>query len=265
MQESNYPIAAERIRQAQQIIIDCFTFSKQFLIIPEYLCVQFKGYHPGLFAHRNVPCFTTEDGSSIVFNSDWLVRSLPNYEIDVRFFVFHELRHVHQKYQVKLRNSGDEFVENNNTLDVWEYEFANYITNHGDNKSLEGNLAQAIERDANAYAFALINMYFIENTGWKGSFSLPQNAFKDAQILSKHYYQIKPELKRYIDRYKRKKLAVILQANSPKLIRPARADLEKSINSAAMGMEYMIDFCVLSESTPMFHLTSTVGSPWNSL
>lgn len=93
---------------------------------------------------------------------NWIVRTLPKYELDFRFFTFHELRHVHQKKQIFLRRNGEEVVEDISTIDLWEYETKNYITNCGDVETQEANLNQEIERDANAYAYALINMFFIE-------------------------------------------------------------------------------------------------------
>ena len=186
-------------KDAYDIIKDCYAFSRNFISSPDQLNIKMEDYASGLFDHTDVPCFTTGDGMSIVFNYDWLERSLPEHSDDVRFFTFHELRHVHQKNLVRLYRLGKEVEEVTDNIEKWGYEFDNYVTNKGDQCTQTNNLNQEIELDANAYALALINLYYL-GKDFTLECSLPQEAFEAAEARLPHYLQSKPELKRYMDK-----------------------------------------------------------------
>ena len=179
---------------------ECLAFTDQFLTRPDDLSVDVDDYASGRFEHENVPCFTSANGKMVMFNSDWLKRSLPDHADDVRFFIFHELRHVHQKYQIAKQQSGEATEECAETISVWDEEFRNYQTNYGDADSQNRNFAQEIEQDANAYALALINMKYLGIDDGNFEFSLPEEAFELADTRSQEYYRTKPELKRYYDK-----------------------------------------------------------------
>ena len=191
-------------KEAYDLISDCLKFSSIFLRLPEKLEIGFVPFSSGLFEHKNVPCFTTGDGRRIIFNTDWLKRSLPDHVEDVRFFAFHELRHVHQKNQIVLQKSGLQVDESSETINRWNDDFAHYTTNQGDAVTQEQNLQQEVEKDANAYALALINMYHI-GEDWEAEFSLPEEAFAAADDRSREYYSSRPELKRFIAKVRREK------------------------------------------------------------
>ena len=182
------------------LVQECLSFTEQFLTRPQNLHFEAEDYSSGIFAHKDVPAFTSADGRTIVFNHDWLIRSLPNYADDVRFFIYHELRHVHQKYQISKMHSNEIIDEKEATLLRWDDDFRNYQTNYGDEDSQKRNLEQEIEIDANAYAIALLNMRYFGDQSWSFMHSLPQDAYDVANERSKIYYKTRPELKRYIDK-----------------------------------------------------------------
>lgn len=198
---------SELEKEASEIILDCVNFASEFLSKPESIEVGFSDFASGLFEHVNVPCFTTGDGKRIVFNLDWLKRSLPEHVDDVRFFVFHELRHVHQKFQILLHMNGLKTNESEDVIAKWQYGFAHYITNMGDNSTQEKNLLQVVEQDANAYALALLNLYHLGEK-WEFEYSLPEEAFVVADARCQEYYKSKPELRRYIDKKRRMKTGI---------------------------------------------------------
>lgn len=194
--------------QAKAIIQECINFSRYFMYITDDLCICIEDYSDNLFLHKNVPCFTTATGDSIVFNRNWLRRELEELseEIDlvddVRFFVFHELRHVYQKYQIKRLENKESIRESFETVSQWRKDFENYKTNFGDNESQEDNLRQEVEIDANAYAIALLNMFHLrDKSNWRYNYSLPEKAYRMADKRSKEYYSTQPALRHFIDCY----------------------------------------------------------------
>ena len=182
---------------------ECFVFAIQFITIPKDLQFEIDDYASRRFAHVNAPCFTSADGKMIVANRDWLKKSFPKYTDDIRFFVFHELRHVHQKHQVAKWLLKEKTEEKDSILTKWEEEFRTYQTNYGDEESQKRNFAQEIEIDANAYALSLLNLMHLGEKDWSFEYSLPQTAFSIADKRSREYYKSRPELKRYLDRKKR--------------------------------------------------------------
>ena len=182
------------------LVHECLSFTEQFLTRPQDLQIGIADYSSGKFVHKNVPAVTSADGGFVLFNRDWLIRSLPDHADDVRFFIYHELRHVHQKYQIAKKNSNENISENESTLILWNDEFKNYQTNYGDAESQKHNLMQEIELDANSYAIAMLNMRYLGNQEWSFEYSLPQDAYEAADKRCREYYKTRPELKRYYDR-----------------------------------------------------------------
>ena len=186
--------------QFNTLMKECLSFTKQFITRPDDLQVVISNYSSGLFEHENVPAFTSADGKKIVFNQDWLQRSLPTHADDVRFFIFHELRHVHQKYQISRWKEHEKINEKEQIVSIWDEEFKSYKKNYGDEESQKVNLAQEVEVDANAYAISLLNTKYLGIDNWSFDYSLPKDAYEIADLRSQKYYESRPELKRFIDK-----------------------------------------------------------------
>lgn len=107
---------------------------------------------------------------------------------------------MHQKYQIAKQQFGEATEECAETISVWDEVFRNYQTNYGDADSQNRNFAQEIERDANAYALALLTMKYLGAAEWNFEYSLPEEAFELAETRSQEYYRTRPELKRYYDK-----------------------------------------------------------------
>lgn len=177
---------------------DCCCFAAEFLTIPNNLKFGIASYETGFFTHPNAPSFTTADGSKVFFNRQWLERSYPEHTDDIRFFMFHELRHVYQKYQIDLYAKGERISETSQIIEQWAIEFQDYRTNFGDISSQESNLNQEIEQDANAYGLALLYMFNIEK-GSEIECSLPEPAFIAADRRAREYINTRSELRRYLE------------------------------------------------------------------
>lgn len=137
-------------------------------------------------------------------------------EWNVEFFIFHELRHLHQHYEIALSDSNNTVHEDISTIVSWKNGFINYTRNEGGSTQAV-NLSQEVEIDANAYALCLSNMLHISDN-IELRFSVPQEAMDLADPRSRQYYENRPELKRYIDKLKR-------DAGQPVVRKPERNEL----------------------------------------
>ena len=134
----------------------------------------------------------------------------------IEFFIFHELRHLHQHYEIALLDSNNVVHEDISTIVSWKNGFINYTRNEGGSTQAV-NLSQEVEIDANAYALCLSNMLHISDN-IELRFSVPQEAMDLADPRSRQYYENRPELKRYIDKLKR-------DAGQPVVRKPERNEL----------------------------------------
>lgn len=162
----------------QKIFNNTTRFARQFLYLPDD--IRFE------FAHCPSPRFPTLSNASetinllsvpqltdrivVFFNYEWCeLNRANNREFDIEFFVFHELRHIHQYMSVarsNARREGNEAVklqypETARVVEQWRADFLTYKRNVGDN--VKENVTQAIEVDANAYALVLLNLLHIED------------------------------------------------------------------------------------------------------
>lgn len=191
--------AEEKIK----IIQNCVDFARQFIYLPPSLAIGFDTCpSPRFQTEHNASEFEQGGGKSILwFNEVWFDKRTDEHVDDIEFFVFHELRHMHQSISVFRMENKEETQESYEEISIWQYEFAHYIRNM-DAASEEKNVRQKVEMDANAYALSLLNLYHLnDDTGLYPS--IPVQTENDVNQLSRRYYESKPELKRFLDAEKR--------------------------------------------------------------
>jgi len=192
-----------------ELVENCIQFARQFLSLPEQIHVYFDDCPSQRFPASVNAAESNSD--TLYFNKEWMTGQdrWDNHKDDIEFFVFHELRHMHQFFSIHLLKNGLPCNENETIVREWEYGFSNYTRNVG-GSSQDINVTQEVEIDANAYAVCLTNLYHI-NDNKELRFSAPENAMALAMERSSAYYAQKPELKKYIDM----KRAAIQQKQQP--------------------------------------------------
>ena len=90
----------------------------------------------------------------ILFNENWVNNS---EQIEIIISASHETRHAYQSYSIK-----ENINESNETLNLWNYEFNNYIIAIGTNKpNTDINyLKQSIEIDAIRFTYYKVKELF---------------------------------------------------------------------------------------------------------
>lgn len=119
--------------------------------------------------------------------------------MDLEFYVFHELRHLHQLLSIELLKQNQPIRDSYAEIRMWEKEFNGYKRNEGDEESQNANMSQEVELDANGYGLSLLMLYHICDREFSFEHSLPESAYKLADRRSQEYYKTKAELKAYID------------------------------------------------------------------
>jgi hypothetical protein len=94
------------------------------------------------------------ESDKIIFNEQWVEKSS---WIEVIVTAFHETRHAYQGYCIKNRT-----YESNQTIDIWQQEFTNYLQPTGKNNEHNDAeyLNQAIEIDAIVFTHQKIYEFF---------------------------------------------------------------------------------------------------------
>lgn len=181
-----------------KIINKCVDFARKFLLLPD--SIEF------LFDECPSPRFPTMNNAaegniqSICFNKPWFLQRTTDHRDDLEFYIFHELRHVHQQYSIFLYDHSLPCNEDIVTIEKWRLGFNNYIRNI-DADSERMNVAQEVEIDANAYAVCLLNLLHIDDDN-DLILSLPDEASELCSERSGQYYETKLELKRFLDVWK---------------------------------------------------------------
>lgn len=108
------------------------------------------------FATLDNACEVTDD--TLYVNQDWLwQQSLLGDETEVRLLIYHEMRHIYQREEVKKRQLAQPLKEPLPLVLKWEYELTHYQRNEG-GVSTAKYYQQSIEIDAYAFAICLLNM-----------------------------------------------------------------------------------------------------------
>lgn len=92
----------------------------------------------------------------------------------MEFYIFHELRHIHQQASITLKNQNQPTNEPYEEISKWENGFNNYKCNDGSAEAREENMAQEVELDANGYGLSLLNLYHIRDASFSFEYSLPE-------------------------------------------------------------------------------------------
>lgn len=183
----------ELINEKASIIEPCIEFARKFLVLPT-IDVYFDDCPSHRFKtlENASECNTDEDGNGIIYiNGPWFVDRINEHQDDVEFFIFHELRHIHQKNQIRLLSTGYRTRESIKIVEAWKDGFKNYRRNEG-GESQEANVRQEVEIDANAYGIILEILY---RNGRKPLLSIPDDAFDLANDRLQHYIDNLPEFK----------------------------------------------------------------------
>ena len=181
-----------------KIINTCVEFARRFLLLPDSIEFLFDDCPSPRFPTMN----NAAEGNiqSICFNKPWFLQRIDEHKDDLEFYIFHELRHVHQQYSIFLLEHALPYNDDIATIEQWRRGFNNYIRNV-DAYSEKVNVAQEVEIDANAYAICLINLLHIDDDN-DLMLSLPDEASALCSERSGQYYETKPELKRFLDNWK---------------------------------------------------------------
>lgn len=181
-----------------QIISNCVAFARQFLLLPNTIEYYFEDSPSQRFPSLNNAA--ESNIKAIYFNKQWFLQRTNEHRDDLEFYIFHELRHIHQLHSIILHDSGQKPNDNATTIELWRNGFNNY-TRNTDAATEAVNIVQEIEIDANAYAQCLVNLLHIDDN-IELRFSLPEKAADVAFERSKEYYDSKPELKHFLDKWK---------------------------------------------------------------
>ena len=184
-----------------QIITECVLFAQQFLSLPNTIDYYFEECPSERFPSMNNAA--ESNVQSICFNKQWFLERTIEHRDDLQFFIFHELRHIHQLNSITIYDKTQKHKEDISTIESWRVGFNNYIRNT-DAVTESLNIVQEIEIDANAYAICLVNLLHIDDD-MELNFSLPQTAGDISFERSKQYYNIKSELKHFLDKWKQEK------------------------------------------------------------
>ena len=117
------------------------------------VCLEPMGYR---FTTLDNACEITDD--NLYVNSDWLQQqsNTPD-ETEVRMLIYHEIRHLYQRLEMKNFRERKSTKEPLSILLKWLYELEHYQRNEGGVTTLR-YYSQSIEIDAYAFAVYLLNI-----------------------------------------------------------------------------------------------------------
>ena len=179
------------INEKKSILEQCVLFAQRFLVLPS-IEIRFDDCPSERFQtmyNAAESCLLPNGFGCIYFNTPWFAERIVDHQDDVEFFLFHELRHLHQINQINLLMSNKKTREPENIVRLWKKGFDNYTRNDGGESQLK-NVAQEIEVDANAYGIILEILY---RDGKHPLLSLPEEAFAPANERLQRYFDTLPE------------------------------------------------------------------------
>ena len=184
------------------LVQKCISFARQFMALPPTIEIYFEDCPSERF--KTMDNAAEGSGNHVVLNKPWFTQTnrWNNHREDIEFFVFHELRHLHQHLEMQLLDSGKPLHEKKDAVMLWKKKFSNYQRNEGGD-SLLANLMQEVEIDVNAYALCLNNFLHIYDSE-ELRFSIPEKAMDKANERSRIYYSRLPEFVEFIDKEQRK-------------------------------------------------------------
>lgn len=182
-----------------QIIKNCINFvrANDFLLLPDSLNYYFEDCPSARFPTMDNAC--ESNSKELIFNKPWFLKRTTEHKADLEFFIFHELRHVHQLHSIDLFLNGCQCKDKPETIVTWKQGFERYVKNTG-GSSQNLNVSQEVEIDANAFGLCLVNLLHLEDSE-DLSLSLPEEAARLAEPRSELYYDNNPKFKDYINAY----------------------------------------------------------------
>lgn len=185
----------ELINGKTSIIESCVKFACNYLVLPK-VEIQFDDCPSTRFPTMNNAAESFLDGDEIghiIINGPWFVERIELHQDDVEYFVFHELRHLHQQNQIRLLHMRETVREPKEVIEKWQKEFVNYIRNEGKTSKNE-NIRQEVEIDATAYGIILEILY---QNGKKPILSVPKELMDLADERLQKYIDTLPEFRMY--------------------------------------------------------------------
>ena len=181
------------INEKADIFEPCVTFAHKFLVLPP-IQIMFNDCPSEMFHTMDnaAESYIGTDGHGhIYFNAPWFAERVIDHQDDVEFFLFHELRHLHQLNQINLLVAKQKTREAKKTVELWKESFDNYQRNEGGDSQFI-NVTQEVEVDANTYGILLEVLY---RDGRTPQLSLPDEAFVPANKRIQQYFDILPEFR----------------------------------------------------------------------
>lgn len=181
------------INAKASIFEPCVAFAHRFLILPS-IQIAFLDCPSAKFRTMDnaAESHIAADGSGwVYFNAPWFAERILEHQDDVEFFLFHELRHLHQLNQINLLMADKQTREPTEVVRSWKDGFEKYQRNEG-GKSQLANVTQEVEIDANAYGVLLEILY---RNGKTPLLSLPEEAFAPANKRLQRYFDTLPEFR----------------------------------------------------------------------
>ena len=190
------PITGDNLR----IVKSCEDFARQFLLLPDRIDFYFDSCPSPRFPTMSNAA--ESNLNAIIFNKPWFLKTISEHRDDLEFFVFHELRHIHQFNSILRYNRGEKCNDDPATVMAWQQEFVHYTRNE-DSASELVNIAQEVEIDANAYALCLLNLLHLDDE-LELHLSMPTEAADLSEPRSCQYYDSKLELRSFLSAYQQK-------------------------------------------------------------
>lgn len=183
------------VNEKASIFETCVRFANNFLLLPD-IDITFDDCPSRRFGTMDNAAESVlgSDGRGHVFiNAVWFANRVEAHQDDVEFFLFHELRHIHQQYQIQLLRMGKKTREPREVVQTWKDGFEHYVRNEGGTSQLT-NIFQEVEVDANAYGIILEMLY---RNGRNPLLSIPEEANDLAEKRLQRYIDTLPEFKAY--------------------------------------------------------------------
>ena len=189
----------------EQVFVSmCIDFARQFLILPDTINMYFDDCPSKRFSSEFNAA--ESDNQNIYLNKRWYRNHIEDHHADVAFFVFHELRHMHQLMSIDRLQRGLPVQEPKDTIFEWRNNYNNYVRNV-DADSQEINIKQPIELDANAYGICLMHIYYqlyLDKADADLRVSLPESIIDLSYERAQEYAYSKEEIIRYTTQFQQK-------------------------------------------------------------
>lgn len=191
-----------QISGLEEIFINmCIRFARNFLYLPDKIDLYFEDC-----PSRRFPTLSNaaeSDGHSIFLNYQWYHGHIAEHPANVAFFIFHELRHMHQLASIYRLEHGLSVQDPQNAIFEWKKDYFTYVRNE-DEESQEKNIKQPIEVDADAYGICLMKMYYqhyLNKPEADLRVSLPESIIDLAHERAQEYADSKKELIAYTSQF----------------------------------------------------------------